>query len=344
MHPATRFFALPDLQLDSGAVQRGARLAYRTWGVASARRAVLVCHALTGSADADVWWPEVVGEGAAIDPDRDFIICVNVLGSCYGSGVPAPRRAGDASAGEPSPPLTVRDIVRAQALLLEALGVARLDLVIGGSLGGMQALEWMLLMPERVAAAVLIATAAAQTPWALALSEVQRAAIAAAGEADRARGLAIARMAAMCSYRHWSEFDSRFGRREESGTFAVNAWLQRHGERFHQRFSVDSYLGLLAAMDSHDVARGRGRLDAVLGACAIPTLVIGIDSDLLYPPSEQRRLARLLPRGRYVEVASPYGHDGFLLEAAVGEEIRMFRRRLEAPRPAPGGPALHFAC
>ncbi|MFT4047328.1 MAG: homoserine O-acetyltransferase [Solimonas sp.] len=333
LHPATRWYALPDgFALEQGAHLDGGRLAYRCWGQPSSR-AVLVCHALTGSADVEQWWPGIIGPGCMLDPAREFIVCCNVLGSCYGStGPAAPHPHDGAPYGARFPAVTLRDMVRAQALLLDALGIEQLSLVIGGSLGGMQALEWAIGAPDRVEAAVVIAASAQQPAWAIALSSVQRAAVR-LDDGDGGRGLAVARMAAICSYRHWQGFERRFGRQPGAGDFAVNDYLAHHGRRFVGRFDRHSYLALIDAMDSHDVARQRGALEAVLAACPVRTLLIGIDSDLLYPPVEQRRLAMLLPHAHYAEIQSPHGHDAFLIEtAAIVQAVRRFRQ--PAPHPA----------
>ncbi|SEQ31665.1 homoserine O-acetyltransferase [Solimonas aquatica] len=351
-HPQTRYFALPDpFELESGERLHGARLAYRSWGrPAAGGDTVLVCHALSGSADVEQWWPGLIGAQRLLDPARDFIVCSNVLGSCYGSSGPAcPNPRDGLRYGRRFPALSVRDMVRAQALLLGALNITRLDLVIGGSLGGMQALEWAVSAPRRVGAAVVIASAAQQPAWAIAQSQVQRAAILQAREPRE--GLAVARMAAMCSYRHWQQFEERFGRHRDARQFSVQSWLDAHGARFLERFDVDSYLCLLDAMDRHDLGRGRGGVQLALTQCPVPTLLIGIDSDLLYPPAEQRRIARLLPQGRYAELRSAYGHDGFLVESeALSREIKRFRVRLAEQRAQSqqrGGvarPVLPFAC
>ncbi len=212
------------LTLESGFHLPSVTVAYRTWGRLNERgdNAVLVCHALTGSADADRWWDALIGPGRALDTDQDFIICSNVLGSCYGTTGPISARP-DAKGrwGGDFPVITVRDIVRVQAALLEALGVQRLRLVIGGSLGGMQVLEWALLFPDRVEAIAPLAISARHSAWCIGLSETQRQAIYAdprwrngyypADDAPEA-GLAVARQIAMCTYRSWASLESRFSR------------------------------------------------------------------------------------------------------------------------------------
>jgi homoserine O-acetyltransferase/O-succinyltransferase len=320
---------LGPFELESGVTLPRVRVAYRTWGSLDpdAGNAVLVCHALTGSADADLWWRGLLGPGRALDPAEDFIVCSNVLGSCYGTTGPAsPRPDGGGLWGPDFPPVTIRDMVRLQAALLDALGVRRLRLVLGGSLGGMQVLEWALLYPDRVEAIAPIATSGRHSAWCIALSEAQRQAIQ-IDPADPLRGLAVARAIAMCTYRSRASFEARFGRRlREPGLFEVESWLQHHGEDLVTRFDADTYVTLTRAMDSHDVARGRGTYEEVLRSIDIPALVVTIDSDVLYPPEEQIELASLLPAARLATLRSPHGHDAFLIDAeALGGLVAEFR-------------------
>ncbi|MEM6796911.1 MAG: homoserine O-acetyltransferase, partial [Acidobacteriota bacterium] len=238
-------------RLESGVEIESVEIAYRTWGRldASGSNAVLLCHALTGSADADLWWNELFGSGRTLDPERgDFIICSNVLGSCYGSTGPASAGPDGRPWGSAFPAVTIRDMVRAQAALLDHLGVRRLRLVAGGSMGGMQALEWPLLFPDRVDAVAAIGCSARHSAWCIGLSEAQRQAITADPKwrggryppADPpAAGLAAARAMAMCTYRSWASFEQRFGRdlyAQESAEggpapFAVESYLRHHGTK-----------------------------------------------------------------------------------------------------------------
>lgn len=328
-----RTYDLPGpFTLESGTALPRVRVAYRTWGslAPDGRNAVLICHALTGSADADVWWRDLIGPGRALDPERDFIVCSNVLGSCYGTTGPASVRDGGGLWGPDFPDVTVRDMVRVQAALLESLGVRRLRLVLGGSLGGMQALEWALLHPDRVDAIAPIATSGRHSAWCIALSEAQRLAI----RSDPRSGLAIARAIAMCTYRSRESFEERFGRKlREPGLFEVESWLRRHGDRLVERFDPDVYVTLTRAMDSHDVARGRGAYEEVLRSIDIPALVVSIDSDVLYPPEEQRELARLMPRARLATLHSPHGHDAFLIDTeALNGLLLGFQALLGTPQ------------
>lgn len=330
------------LALEGGAQLQDATLAYRTWGRLNAARdnAVLVCHALTGSPDVDQWWPGLFGPGRALDPTRDFILCSNVLGGCYGSTGPGDiNPATGRRYGSAFPAISVRDMVRAQARLLDALNITRLALVIGGSLGGMQALEWAALYPERVGSMVSIGCGVRQSPWAIAWSEAQRQAIFAdanwrggdyAPAAPPVAGLAAARAMAMVSYRHWREFQHRFDRkRDDNGRFQIESWLQHHGERLVRRFDAASYVTLTRAMDTHDLARDRGELSSV----NVPALVVGIISDLLYPLAEQQEFVALLPHAELEVLDSPHGHDAFLIETGhVNRLVLEFRApRVQAP-------------
>jgi len=340
--PETAFLRLDEpFPLESGAVLDGVTVAYRTWGRLAPGRdnAVLACHALTGSADMDRWWPGLLGPGRALDPGSDFVVCSNVLGGCYGTTGPASPGPSGAPWGPDFPAVSVRDLVALQARLLERLGVRRLRLVIGGSLGGMQALEWAVAHPGRVGAAVALAAPARQSAWGIALSCVQRAAIAAdprwrggrypADDPPR-QGLAVARMAAMCSYRSWESLERRFGRAaEDAGGFAVEGYLRHHGERLADRFDAASYVALTRTMDSHDLGRGRGGIGAALRATPVPTLVVAIDSDVLFPAEEQWQLVEGLPNGRLAWLASPHGHDAFLID--TGEVDRLVREFRAAP-------------
>jgi homoserine O-acetyltransferase len=336
----TRYLELPGpFALESGAELPSLTVAYRTWGRLDedGANAVLVCHALTGSADVERWWSPLLGSGRALDPAHDFVVCSNVLGSCYGTTGPASERAlGQGRWGSAFPAVTIRDIVRVQAALLDALGVRRLRLVLGGSLGGMQVLEWALLFPERVAAIAPIAVSARHSAWCIALSEAQRQAIYADSrwqDGDYPRsdppeaGLAVARQFAMCSYRTRASLERRFRRDAGAGgRFAVEGWLGHHGRALVERFDAGSYVALTRAMDTHDVGRGRGDWRQLLATVRAPALVVSIDSDVLYPPVEQAELAAALPEGRLATLSSPHGHDAFLIEAdAVDALVRRFR-------------------
>ncbi|MGH8377598.1 MAG: homoserine O-acetyltransferase MetX [Gammaproteobacteria bacterium] len=345
----TLFLALPAFTLESGEILPQVTVAYRSWGRLNVAcdNVVLVCHALTGSANADQWWRGLMGPGKALDPERDFILCSNVLGSCYGTTGPRSiNPVTDKSYGGHFPVVSVRDMVRVQAQWLDALGIAQLRLVIGGSLGGMQVLEWAVLYPERVAAIAPIATSGRQSAWAIGLSEAQRQAIYADAnwqggyyrpDQAPAVGLAAARMFAMCSYRHWREFNRRFGRRQKaSGEFQMESYLRYQGAKLARRFDAATYVRLTEAMDTHDLARDRGDYYATLAAIATPALVVGVTSDGLYPLAEQQELAALLPNAELAVLDSLHGHDAFLIETdRLNQLLLEFRARHAGTAPIP---------
>lgn len=352
LSPETRSLTLPGaFVLDSGEQLADVEVAYRSWGrrAPAGDNAVLVCHALTGSADVDRWWPGLLGPGRALDPERDFILCSNVLGGCYGTTGPASSDArGERVLGARFPRVSVRDMVRLQMRWLEALGVRRLRLVLGGSLGGMQVLEWALLAPELVEAIAPISVSGRHSAWCIAWSEAQRRAIAADprwknGEYDAAdppaAGLAAARMMAMVSYRSRESFDARFGRERGSGEdFEVERYLRHQGEVLVDRFDAISYVTLTRAMDAHDVAAGRGEYPRVLASIRQPALVVGTKTDVLYPLAEQEELAGGLVSAELACLDSPHGHDAFLIEQEQLNRLLLeFRVRAEASSVATGG-------
>ncbi len=352
--PETRALELGPLELELGGRLPGVTVGYRTWGRldADGANAVVVCHALTGSADADLWWTRLFGPGRALDPARDFVLCCNILGSCYGTTGPT---STDPSTGLPwhgtFPAITVRDLVRVQQELCQRLGVRRVRLVIGGSLGGMQALEWGLMYPDLVEAMVFIASTARHSAWAIGLGEAQRQAIAAdprwrdgryPADDPPAAGLAAARAMAMLSYRSFPSFEERFARRTQSADlYAVESYLRYQGQQLVDRFDPATYVTLTRCMDTHDVSRGRGDFEEVLRGVHQPTLVVSIDSDVLYWPAEQREVARLVPGARLAVMDSPHGHDAFLIDVdRLNDMVADFRGR---PRVAAAGDAVERA-
>lgn len=338
--------------LEGGGMLHDLTVAFETWGTLSpeADNAVLVCHALTGDAHAagpagdghptPGWWDDAIGPGRAIDTDRYFVVCANVLGSCQGTSGPAsplPDRLGHY--GPHFPVVTIRDMVRTQARLADALGIARWHAVIGGSMGGMQALEWAVMYPHRVGRLVAIATCTAATAQQIAWWSTGRRAIAldpkwrdghyydaVPGDGPHA-GLALARQISQVTFRSDDVFTDRFGREpvepiagrfEMWQRFQVERYLDYHGAKLARRFDANSYLLLTKAMDLHDIARGRGGLDAALGRISAPTLAMGVSSDILYPHYQQRDLvadiARLGGSATYAHIESPHGHDAFLID------------------------------
>ncbi|AKG21447.1 homoserine O-acetyltransferase MetX [Calothrix sp. 336/3] len=342
--PQTKFFQLPQpFQLESGEALTEVRVAYRTWGHLNAEgnNGVLICHALTGSADADDWWEPLFGLGKAFDPDRDFIVCSNILGSCYGTtGATSINPNTRIPYGASFPEITIRDMVHLQAKLVEYLGIKSLRLVIGGSLGGMQVLEWAVLYPEKVQAIAPIAAPGRHSAWCIGLSEAQRQAIYAdpnwqggnySSEKPPTQGLATARMMAMITYRSWQSFSDRFGRQHEaSDEFAIASYLQYQGQKLVERFDANTYISLTRAMDNHDISGGKQNYESVLASIQQPTLVVAIDSDILYPPVEQQELVSLIPNAQLAWLKSTHGHDGFLIDmTALNELVVSFRKGLD---------------
>ena len=341
----TRYLTLPEaFTLEGGEVLDHVVIAYRTWGDRrnAADNAILICHALTGSADVEAWWPDIIGKGRAFDPDRDYIVCANILGSCYGTTGPVSLKPGS---GQPFradfPRVSVRDMVRLQRRLLDELGVETLELVTGPSLGGMQALEWAAMYPERVRSVVPIGVGGRHSPWCIGISEAQRAAIEAdpnwnggyySDDAPPSKGLSAARMMAVCTYRSWHSFEQRFGREKRSDDlYEVQSYLRHQGQKINDRFDANTYVTLTHAMHTHDLGRGRGDYGEVLAGIGQPVLVVSVSTDALYPPQEQRELAELLPNAQYEMLDCPHGHDGFLIETRqLGDIIARFRRAQSA--------------
>lgn len=322
-----------DFALESGEVLRGVVQAYHLDGALNEARdnAVLVFHALTGSADAaGEWWTDAIGPGRTIDTERYAVLCANLLGGCYGTtfeGTAGNRGQGTGDrlqrqeAGEPPiPAITTRDQARLVQRLVDELGITSVALATGGSLGGMVALEWAAQNPGLARSVVVFAAPAAHSAHAIAWNHVARRAIGIGGEA----GLEVARMIGMMTYRTADEQARRFGRRRDAdGGWAVGGYLDHHGRKLRGRFTVRSYLALLGAMDSHDVGAGRGGIAAALGPIRGQLMGVGIPGDLLYSAEEVRAWTEAAG-AEYREIRSITGHDAFLLEpeqvAAILEE------------------------
>jgi homoserine O-acetyltransferase/O-succinyltransferase len=356
------------LALEGGGHLRDVTIAYETWGEldATASNAVLVCHAWTGDSHVhgpaghghptEGWWEGIVGPGAPLDTDRYFVVCANVLGGCQGSTGPASTDAATGRAyGSRFPVVTIRDMVRTQAALADHLGVHCWLSVVGGSMGGMQVLEWGVMFPHRVRSLVPIATCMQASAQQIAWGAVGRRAIrldprwrggdyydAVPGDGP-AEGLATARMVAQVTFRSDDVFTDRFGREmaDRMGDgfdlwqrFEVERYLEYHGDKLVRRFDANSYLVLGKAMDLHDIARGRGTLTAAMARITVPVLTMGIWSDVLYPRYQQQQIcATLQALGRpceYVEIDSPHGHDAFLIDLdQVGAALGRFLRTIE---------------
>ncbi|MFF3057753.1 homoserine O-acetyltransferase [Streptomyces sp. NPDC057909] len=341
--------------LESGSSLPGVRLAYETWGslATDGANAVLVLHALTG--DSHVagpagpghptagWWDALIGPGRALDTDRWFVVAPNVLGGCQGSTGASSRRPGGAHWGGAFPDLTVRDQVMVEAELADELGIGRWAAVIGGSMGGMRALEWAVSRPDRTGSLLVLAAPAAASAEQIAWGAVQISAIrtdpgwrggnyhAASPGSGPHDGLGLARRIAHVTYRSEPELGARFGRQAQTGEdprrggrYQVESYLDHHAAKLVQRFDAGSYVTLTAAMNGHDVGRGRGGIAQALRRARMPALVAGVDSDRLYPLAQQAELAALLPGADRLRIMeSPYGHDGFLIETGqVGALVR----------------------
>jgi homoserine O-acetyltransferase/O-succinyltransferase len=339
--------------LEGGAVLSDVTVAYETWGTlaSDASNAILLCHAWTGDShaadrpgpghSAPGWWDGMVGPGAPIDTDRWFVVCANVLGGCQGSTGPAsPHPVDGRPYGSRFPVITIRDMVRAQARLTSHLGIAAWHSVIGGSMGGMQVLEWATTYPDRVRSIVPIATCMQATAQQIAWGAIGRRAIrldprwrggdyydAEPGDGPW-EGLSVARQVAQVTFRSDNAFTDRFGRelaeRSEFGDtldlwqrFEVERYLDYHGEKLVRRFDTNSYLVIGKAMDLHDIARTRGTVEHAMARITGPSLAVGISSDMLYPNYQQQAIHEVLAaQGNpswYHQVESPHGHDAFLI-------------------------------
>jgi homoserine O-acetyltransferase len=340
-----------DFTLEGGATLDTVTVAYETWGTLNHARdnAVLVLHALTGDSHAagevgpghrtPGWWRGVIGPGLAIDTDRFFVVCPNVLGACQGTTGPSSFAADNQPFGSRFPVITIRDQVAVELALSDHLEIERWAGVTGGSMGGMRVLEWAVTHPSRIERAVVLSVGASATADQIALSSLQVRAIQVdphfaggdyySNETGPFEGLAIARGLGQFSYRTGAEFETRFGRELQvaddavGGEYAIESYLSYQGAKLVGRFDPNSYVVLSEAMNHHDVGRGRGGVAAALRNADVPISVAGIESDRLYPLELQEQLVDLLPHAEPLTVISSlYGHDGFLLEVdQVGKVI-----------------------
>lgn len=334
-----RFIKIGDLTLESGEILPDITIAYQTWGELDqdGSNAILVNHALTGWSDIPGWWPLIVGPGLPLDSDRYFIICPNVIGGCQGSTGPSSLAPDGARWGSRFPVLTIRDMVAAEFRLTNLLGISRYQLSVGPSLGGMRSLEWAIEHPDRVEAICTIGSSAVATGDQIGGASIQIRAIKSDPQFNGGdyydqefgpiSGMGIARRIAHLTYRTESEMDVRFGRElqgDETGRYAVESYLDHQAAKLAKRFDANTYISLTEAMNSHDVGRGRGGVAAALGGITIPVSVVSIDTDRLFPPRLQEEIVELTPTARALEtISSPFGHDGFLIEAeSMGELLR----------------------
>ncbi len=322
-------------ELENGKTIPGIEIAYHTIGSLNESKSnvVWICHALTANADASDWWKGLVGAGCLIDPDKYFIVGANIIGSCYGSTGPL---STDPKTNKPYyssfPTVTIRDIVSAHIILRKHLGINSIQLLMGGSMGGYQVLEWALMEPSIIQKMFLIATSPSESAWGVAVHTAQRMAI----EADQtwkdmqpnagANGLKAARAIGMLTYRNYTTFQEKQTDPdpEKIDNFKASSYLYYQGDKLVKRFNAYSYWLLTKAMDSHHLARGRGgNLIEVLKSIQQPTFIIGINSDILCPLDEQQFMADHMPNAELYAIDSTYGHDGFIIETKQITELLM---------------------
>lgn len=312
--------------LESGESLPALQIGYHTYGRLNEKHdnVIWICHALTANSEVADWWSGLTGEGKVWDPKKYFIVCANILGSCYGSSGPM---SNDPSTGKPYysrfPQITIRDMVQAHILLRKYLQIERIALLAGGSMGGYQVMEWAISEPQIIQRLFLITTGAAESAWGIAIHTAQRLGI----EADAtwknddpgagSEGMKAARAMGMLTYRNYQTFVNRQTDPDVNklDNFRASSYIIYQGEKLVKRFNAQSYWILTKAMDSHNIARNRApRIEDVLESIRQKALIIGITSDILCPAEEQRFLARNMPASTYYEIDSPYGHDGFLIE------------------------------
>lgn len=303
--------------LENGTILKNLHVAFHTYGQLNERKdnVIWICHALTANSEVADWWPGMVGEGSTFDTNKNFVVCANILGSCYGTNA-----EGLVKEDELPPLITIRDMVQVHILLRKYLGIIKIDLLIGGSMGGYQALEWTLTEPEIIEKQAIMVTSAAESAWGIAIHTAQRLAI----EADAtwlkkgggANGIKAARAFGMVSYRTYNQYlKTQTDNDEKTDGFRATSYIIHQGNKLAQRFDARHYWLLTKSMDSHNIARGRGGDAAkVLRSIKQPSLVVGISSDILCPSVEQKALAEQLPDSKIYIIDSDFGHDGFLTE------------------------------
>ena len=372
-HPPTPSLQLPpdgelhtvgigDLTTEAGATIGDAHIAFQRWGEFTGdpqgpNNILVVEHALTGDSNAAQWWSEAIGPGKALDTNAWCVLCTNALGSCYGSTGPASQHPDGRAWGSRFPAISIRDQVHAEARLLDALGIGRVHAILGGSMGGARTLEWTLLYPDRVASALVIAVSARASAWQIGIQTAQITSITSdpawhggdyydTGSRPEA-GLAAARWLAHLTYRGELEIDERFGTtaqpdenplgpfRDDRQRFSVQSYLEHQGRKLTQRFDAAAYVTLTEALNRHDVGRGRGGLNKALHTITVPTMIVGVDTDILYPYHQQEHLSRNLGNLLAMsKLSSPVGHDAFLVDARQMDRIlRQFLMLSTQPHP-----------
>ncbi|MGI4806258.1 MAG: homoserine O-acetyltransferase family protein, partial [Janthinobacterium lividum] len=319
-------------KLESGKSLPGLEIAYHTYGELNPQKnnVIWVCHALTANADVLDWWPGLFGEKALFNPKEHFIICANILSSAYGTTNPLSiNPKTDESYFLSFPEVTIRDIVKAHQLLANQLDIKKIEVLIGGSLGGQQALEWAISEPERIKQLIVLATNARHSPWGIAFNESQRLCITADPTFYKSRlnggniGLKAARSLALLSYRNYQTYGATQSETDvqKKGSFNAASYQNYQGQKLVNRFNAYSYWYLTKVMDSHNVARNRISVESALNRILARTLVIAIASDILFPPEEQKLLSRHIEGSIFAEVQSLFGHDGFLIETETLSKI-----------------------
>jgi homoserine O-acetyltransferase len=317
---------------ETGSVLPSLEIAYHTWGRLNdkADNVIWICHALTANSDVEAWWPGMVGSGLLFDPDKNFIVCANVLGSCYGTTGPASLNSTTGKQWlRDFPVVTVRDLVNVHEILRHHLGIKSIHSVIGASIGGFQSLEYAIMYPEVVKRLVFIASSTKQSPWAIAFSQSQRLAMEAdstfiSGDPEGGiKGLKAARAIALLSYRNAAAYNhtQREEDDEKTSSFKAASYQNYQGDKLVMRFNPYSYYCLVNLSDTHNTGRGRGGAAKALHGVKAKTLCIGITSDILFPVDEQKFVAANIPGAEYKEIDSFYGHDGFLIECDLISNI-----------------------
>jgi homoserine O-acetyltransferase len=321
-------------ELENGQTLPEFKLTYNTLGQLNAEgsNVIWICHALTANAHPEEWWPGLFDKKNGIDLDRYFVVCANILGSCYGSTSPQSiNPETNEIYGLNFPKFSIRDIAKTLNLLSKDLGISEIQYLMGGSMGGMQAMEWAIQKPDKIKNLVLLATSAKHSSWGIALNETQRMAI----ESDSTfyeknktagkKGLEAARAIALLSYRNYNTYRStQIDKKNTVDDFRASSYQKYQGEKLSKRFDAKSYWYLSKAMDSHNVGRNRGNFKKALAKVKAKTLVIGIQSDLLFPVEEQKFLAERIGYSALEIIDSSYGHDGFLIEV---ETIKLILRK-----------------
>ena len=334
--PGLKYYKIHErFELEAGGSLEGITIAYHSYGTLNAKKdnVIWVCHALTANSDPTDWWSGLFGSGKLFDPDKHFIVCANILGSCYGSTGP---RSIDRSTGRPYgldfPLVSIRDQVKAHALLSKHLGIKEIEIAIGGSCGGNQVLEMCLNPDLLINKAILLVSSAKESAWSIAVHEAQRMTLKASqdffGNANSsgAKALEAARAIGMINYRTYQQFINTQTDTENSFTeLKASSYMRYQGKKLRNRFYAHCYFSLLNSLDTHDIGRNRGGIEPALSRIESSVLTISIDSDILIPVAEQKKISKHITDSTHKVISSNYGHDGFLIEAQkIEDEIRAF--------------------